>query len=537
MTVEKSVSGSMRRALELARSVLGATSPNPAVGAVLVKNGRLVGEGATQSPGEPHAEVMAIRDAGTSAAGATLYVTLEPCSTLGRTPPCTDAIAQAGIVEVVVATGDPDPRVDGRGIQLLRAAGLTVRAGDGAEEARRHYEAYTHHRRTARPFVILKFAASLDGKIAAASGDSRWLSGPHTRAWAHRLRPTIDAILVGVDTILLDDPQLTARPDGVSSNLPQPLRVVLDSRGRTPAGARVIQDQDIARTLIATTPAAPADWRVQMEAAGAQVLELPGEDGRVALAPLLDILGGEHGIVSLLVEGGGQVHGSFVDARLVNKVHAVIAPMIIGGGGGTAVGGVGAQRVADAVRLRDVTIEHFGEDVLVTGYPIERPPDGQVLVRPAGAADTAGYRELIGDPAQRAEREPAIEAAFDRAVGGDGGVWVAVQDGRIVGGVALSYRDAAQPEHADGGGTATLELLSVSPEWRHHGLVERLLDTAEASAAGRAFRWLTTGDTDLSGMAPCSREEWGRRGYRYYRRTEDGVTLRIKELGRGGGPP
>ena len=213
----------MARAFRLARAALGTTSPNPAVGAVLELDGRVVGEGATQAPGGPHAEVVALRAAGGAARGATLYVTLEPCAHHGRTPPCSDAIIAAGVAAVVVATSDPDSQVDGRGLAQLRDAGIDVSLGDGATEGATHYEAYCHHRHTGRPFVIAKFAASLDGRIASTSGDSRWISGPETRAWAHRLRPTIDAILVGVETIIVDNPQLTARPAGAAGPVPQPL--------------------------------------------------------------------------------------------------------------------------------------------------------------------------------------------------------------------------------------------------------------------------------------------------------------------------
>ncbi len=364
----------MARALELARGVAGTTSPNPAVGAVVVRDGRIVGEGATRPPGGPHAEIVALETAGEAARGATLYVTLEPCCHQGRTPPCTDAIIRAGVAEVRFADLDPDANVSGKGRAQLEAAGLGVVVGEGEAEARRINEAYLKHRTTGLPFVIAKFAASLDGKIAATSGDSRWVSGPGTLAWAHELRTRVDAIAVGVNTVLVDDPQLTARieePDGeIRLADRQPLRAIVDSRGRTPQTAKALGCG--ARTLVATTEASPADWRREMEGAGARIEVLPADGtGRVSLPALLELLG-ESGVLTLLVEGGGVLLGSFFDERLVDKVCAIIAPMVIGGETApTAVGGKGAARMADALRLREVSVERLSEDILVTGYPPE----------------------------------------------------------------------------------------------------------------------------------------------------------------------
>lgn len=357
----------MRRALELAEAALGTTSPNPSVGAVIVEDGRIVGEGATQPPPGDHAEVVALRQAGEQARAATLYVTLEPCPHQGRTPPCTDAIVAAGIAEVHYAMADPDPNIDGDGHRKLEAAGIAVHAGDGEAEARRINEAFVKHRTTGLPFVIAKFAASLDGRIAAASGDSRWVSGPETREWSHRLRTKIDAILVGSSTVVIDDPLLTARPGGVEAAR-QPLRVIVDSRGRTPPMARLLTGA--APVLVATLDSAPAVWRDSLRATGAEMLALPaGESGHVDLLALLRVLA-ERGVLSLLVEGGGVILGSFFDAGLVDKLHAVIAPLIVGAEDApAAVAGRGAYRMADALRLRDITVERLGEDVLVTGYP------------------------------------------------------------------------------------------------------------------------------------------------------------------------
>jgi diaminohydroxyphosphoribosylaminopyrimidine deaminase/5-amino-6-(5-phosphoribosylamino)uracil reductase len=358
----------MRRALELAREALGTTSPNPAVGCVIVREGRIIAEGFTQPPGGAHAEVVALRAAGDAASGATLYCTLEPCSHHGRTPPCAGAIIEAGIARVVYSLRDPDANVDGKGDAMLRAAGVVVEEGEGAEESARLLEGFIKHRRTGLPFVIVKYAASLDGKIAASSGDSRWVSGPQTLAWAHEMRTRIDAIMVGVSTVVIDNPQLTARPGGVEAAR-HPLRVVLDSRGRMPATAAVLAGP--ARTLVATTAASNASWRDAVIARDAEVLELPADgNGRVALPPLLEELG-RRGVLTLLVEGGGVLHGAFFDGRMVDKVHAVLAPMIIGAAGAPgAVAGHGASYMRDAVRLADMTVERLGDDVLVTGYPV-----------------------------------------------------------------------------------------------------------------------------------------------------------------------
>jgi diaminohydroxyphosphoribosylaminopyrimidine deaminase/5-amino-6-(5-phosphoribosylamino)uracil reductase len=359
----------MQRALALAGRALGQVSPNPAVGTVLVRDGRVVGEGFTRPPGGPHAEVVALEQAGEAARGSTLYVSLEPCCHVGRTPPCTEALIAAGVAEVHMAMLDPDANVNGRGRKALEAAGIAVQVGEREEEARRLNEAYIKHRTTGLPFVIAKFAASLDGRIAAASGDSRWISGPQSLEWAHEQRTTVDAIMVGANTILVDNPQLTARPGGRESER-QPLRVVVDSAGRTPANARVLQGPG--RALIATSGRSEPSWRQALEAAGAEVLVLLGDGDSLDLEALLKALA-ERGVLSLLVEGGGILLGSVFDQGLVDKVQAIIAPMIIGASEApAAVAGRGAQRLAEAWRLRELTVERLGEDILVIGYPVKR---------------------------------------------------------------------------------------------------------------------------------------------------------------------
>ncbi len=356
----------MRRALELAESVLGSTSPNPNVGCAIVRDGRIVGEGSTQPAGGAHAEVMALREAGDAARHATAYVTLEPCSHFGRTPPCADALIEAGVAAVRIALIDPDPNVAGRGAEKLRAAGIDVTTGDGEAESAKLLEAYLKHRATGLPFVIAKFAATLDGQIAASSGDSRWVAGDEARAWAHGFRTRVDAIMCGINNVLLDDPQLTARPGGVAAAARQPLRVVADSRGRTPRDAKVLGPGG--HTLIATTDASPVAWRDEIAVAGAEVCVLATDaNGHVDMLSLLRELG-RRGVLSLLVEGGGVLHGSLFDARLVDKVHAIIAPKIVGGGAYHAVAGAGVARMADAVTLRDVEVLRLGADVAFLGY-------------------------------------------------------------------------------------------------------------------------------------------------------------------------
>ena len=364
----------MRAALAEARGALGWSSPNPAVGAVVVREGGVVGAGHTQPPGGDHAEVRALAAAGERARGATVFVTLEPCSHHGRTPPCSGALIAAGVSAVHYAIGDPDQLVAGAGRAHLEAAGIAVEVGDGAEEAARLLEGYLHHRRTGRPLVIAKFAASLDGRIAASSGDSRWVSGPETLAWAHEQRPGLDAIVVGSNTVLVDDPQLTARPSGrLGEGVHQPLRVVVDSRGRVAAGARVLNVREgpsPSPTLIATTAASPPEWRASIAALGAEVAVLPATGGRVDLAALLVELE-RRGALTVLFEGGGVLLGSLFDARLVDRVQAIIAPIVIGAATApAAVAGRGVERMAQAPRLREVTVDRLGDDTLISGLPV-----------------------------------------------------------------------------------------------------------------------------------------------------------------------
>ena len=521
----------MARAFELARAVRGTTSPNPAVGAVVVDGSRILGEGATQPPGGAHAELAALREAGERARGATLYVTLEPCAHFGRTPPCTDAIIEAGLARVVVAVGDPDPRVAGRGLQQLREAGIEVSLGDGAAEGAMHYEAYVHHRRSGRPFVTAKFAASLDGRIASTSGDSRWISGPQTLQWAHRNRPLFDAMLVGVETIIVDDPQLTARPERWRGPVPQPLRVVLDSRGRTPLDSRVLDGDTGSPTLIATTDASRAAWREKLGARGVGVAVLSGDDasgGRVSLPALLDLLGRERGVVSLLVEGGGEVLGSFFDQRLINKVTAVVAPMIIGGDAQTAVRGRGAHRMRDVLRLNNMSVEQLGPDLLVTGYPSHPERDLEIRIRPAGSADADAVDQLLA--AQMIEGAPSGGDLLAEARSGEAVVWLAtIRAARVDhAGETMDAEDVlgVAAVRFGGGARASLHCLAVRAD-APSSAAERLRDSCEASAGGRAYKWLTLTVAATPGL---TEEQCQSAGYRYYRRDAHGSDVLIKRL-------
>jgi diaminohydroxyphosphoribosylaminopyrimidine deaminase/5-amino-6-(5-phosphoribosylamino)uracil reductase len=367
----------MGRALALAERALGLSSPNPAVGAVVVRDGKIVGEGWTQPPGEGHAEVMALRQAGAAAAGATLYTTLEPCCHYGRTPPCSEAIARAGIARVHLAMIDPSPWVAGGGCRHLEGAGIAIVAGEREHEARRLNEGYFKHLARGLPFVTVKWAMTLDGKIATRTGSSFWVTGEAARRRVAQLRARSDAVLVGVGTVLADDPQLTVRlpapgPDSVAldGGMPtrQPLRVILDSGARTPPTARVVSGELPGHTLVLVTENAPVDRRRALEATAAEVLVVPALNGRVHPGVALRMLA-ERKITSVLVEAGGTVVAALLEAGLVDKIIACVAPKLIGGAEApTPVEGTGCPDMAQAVRLSDVTVEQLGDDLLVSGY-------------------------------------------------------------------------------------------------------------------------------------------------------------------------
>ena len=356
----------MKLALRLAARGEGWVSPNPMVGAVVVKDGRVVGRGYHRRAGAPHAEVEALRAAGEAARGADLYVTLEPCNHQGRTPPCTQAILAAGVRRVIIAAHDPNPRVTGGGAEFLAARGVEVQEGLLAAAARRLNEAWMHYVNTGRPWVIAKSACSLDGKIATVGGESQWLTGEAARGLGHRLRHRVDAIVVGVGTVLADNPQLTTRrPRGPGKD---PIRVVLDSRLRLPLTSRLLHLDSPAPTWVATTGQAPPETIRALEAKGAQVLVLPADAGRVSLAALLEVLGTRQ-VQSLLVEGGAETLGTFFDQRLVNQFYFFYAPKILGGQQAPGmVGGQGIIHLGQAHIARDLRIRRIGGDLLVSGY-------------------------------------------------------------------------------------------------------------------------------------------------------------------------
>jgi diaminohydroxyphosphoribosylaminopyrimidine deaminase/5-amino-6-(5-phosphoribosylamino)uracil reductase len=355
----------MRMALRLAKKAKGRTSPNPMVGAVVVKNGKILSTGFHHRAGEAHAEAIALRKAGPAARGATLYVTLEPCShTNKRTPPCTPLVMQSGVKRVVVAMIDPNPHVSGGGIKALRKAGIETVTGVLQQEALRLNEAFVKYITTGMPFVTLKIAQTLDGKIATASGESQWITGEKSREEGHRLRDTNDAILVGVNTVLKDKPSLTARiPNGRD-----PVRVVLDSRLRIPLAAKVLTQKSASKTIVATLTAAPTTKIKKLRDAGADVLPVKSAQGRVDLRDLLRKLG-KRGIMSVLVEGGAEVHASAINAGIADKVVLFIAPMLMTGVDSLcAIGGVSPVRLDRASRLKDVTVSFVGDDLMIEGY-------------------------------------------------------------------------------------------------------------------------------------------------------------------------
>lgn len=354
----------MELALRLAEAARGQTSPNPLVGAVVVKDGQLLGSGAHLKAGTPHAEVHALEQAGKSAKGSTLYVTLEPCNHYGRTPPCTERTISSGVRRVVVGSTDPDPLVSGKGVQRLREAGLSVKTGVLADRCTRLNEAYFHHRRTGFPFVTLKAAVTLDGKTATSDGDSRWVTGEAAREEVHRLRHQYDAVLVGSGTALHDRPQLTVRLPGGGKN---PLRVVVDSRLRMPLNSP-LADVESASTWVFCTDEADSGREAALTARGVRVYRT-GAGSRVKLESVFRRLGRE-GIVSVLTESGGELNASLLREGWVNKVMFFIAPKILGGRDSlTAVGGTTVDQMKDALLLEDVSVDLFGRDICVTGIP------------------------------------------------------------------------------------------------------------------------------------------------------------------------
>jgi diaminohydroxyphosphoribosylaminopyrimidine deaminase / 5-amino-6-(5-phosphoribosylamino)uracil reductase len=354
----------MRAALALARRGLGNVWPNPAVGCVIVADGRVVGRGWTQPGGRPHAETEALRRAGSKARGATAYVSLEPCSHWGRTPPCADALIEAGLARVVTGLEDPDPRVAGAGVNRLRAAGIAVETEIAIAEAAEVNAGFLTRERLGRPLVTLKLATSLDGKIATGTGESRWITGPLARAGAHKLRAEHDAIMVGTGTVLADDPQLTCRLPGLGQH--SPVRIVLDRNLRIPPTAHVIADARETPTWVLTLPSADKTSREAFLARGAILIEVdPGAAGRIDLVAALGALGA-HGLTRVLVEGGARLAAALLEARLVDRLVWMHAPLIIGADGIPAIAAFGLRALADASCFERIATETVGADIAST---------------------------------------------------------------------------------------------------------------------------------------------------------------------------
>lgn len=371
----------MARALELAERGRATVRPNPMVGCVIVRDDEVVGEGWHERAGEPHAEVHALRQAGGLARGADVYVTLEPCSHHGRTPPCADALIEAGVRRVVIAAGDPDPRVDGAGVERLRAAGIEVVQGVLREEAEAQNERFRTAHRERRPYVLYKTAMTLDGKIATRSGQSRWITGEAARARVQAWRAELDAVAVGVTTVLLDDPRLTVRGgDGQAAGRRSPTKVVFDSVARTPETAALFEpgeDGEGARVILVVGESAPAARVAALEARGAEVLTVPGPRGRTGVREALTALY-ERGLSGLLLEGGGTLAWSFFEARAVDRVAWFVGPKLLGGRGASPLGGLGVGRMEDALGLTELRSEFIGQDLLLTGrvaYPDPGPEE------------------------------------------------------------------------------------------------------------------------------------------------------------------
>ncbi|WP_255724506.1 bifunctional diaminohydroxyphosphoribosylaminopyrimidine deaminase/5-amino-6-(5-phosphoribosylamino)uracil reductase RibD [Shimazuella soli] len=355
----------MNLAIQLAKATTGQTSPNPMVGAVVVKDNRLLGTGAHLKAGTPHAEVHALNMAADEAKGSTIYVTLEPCNHFGRTPPCTEKIIECGVKRVVIGSGDPDSLVAGKGVARLKEAGIEVLEGVKKQECLQLNEAYFHHRKTGKPFVTLKTATTLDGKIATKNDDSRWITGVESRAFVHQLRHEQDAILVGANTVIADDPELTTRlPEG---NGIHPVRIILDSTLRTPITAKILNTTK-APTWIFTTDAKDPFKEAAFQEAGVHVYST-GSDPRVSIEQMLKILGSK-GILSLLVEGGSEVNAAMLRGNHVNKFVAFLAPKLLGGvESPSSIGGEGPDKMAEAIPLHQVSWKQYGEDLCIIGYP------------------------------------------------------------------------------------------------------------------------------------------------------------------------
>lgn len=352
----------MREALALASRARGRTAPNPLVGAVVVRGGRRIAGGYHARAGSAHAEIRAIRGAGERTRGATLYLTLEPCAHWGRTPPCVEAVLEAGFRTVVVGTKDPDPRTSGRSLTRLRRSRIRVRVGVEVDACRRLNRGFFSRVERGRPYTIVKLASTLDGRIATRTGESRWITGPDARAYVHALRRSVDAIAVGSETVRADDPELTARRGGRVVHRPR--RVVVDSALRTPPGARLLEEPGPDGVVLLGGRNAPASRRQRLERAGGRVVSVPERGGHLDLRAAWRRLGGL-GVNELLVEGGGGLAGALLRAGLVDELHLILAPRLIGGDGRPLVGPLGVDRLARALELPNVRVRRLGRDLLL----------------------------------------------------------------------------------------------------------------------------------------------------------------------------
>lgn len=348
----------LKKTLLLAEKGLGWTSPNPMVGAIIVKNGRIIGKGFHRKAGLPHAEIEALNTAVENPRGATLYVNLEPCNIFGKTAPCVDTVIQSGIKKVICSTLDPNPKVNGLGKKALEKAGIKVLVGTLKNQARTLNEAFFMYHEKRRPFVAVKFAASLDGKMATVTGSSKWITNEKARIYARRLRGQYQAVFVGINTILADNPNLGTRINGKKD----PIRIILDPKLRIPKDANVLRDKNV---MLVTTAKADKLKKEQLEKMGFTILVFDAE--YINIQKLLSKLRGE-GIISILVEGGGKTLGNFIDSKLVDKIYAFQAPIIIGGKGAVSIGGEGAETVQKALKLKNILLKKFGDNFLITGY-------------------------------------------------------------------------------------------------------------------------------------------------------------------------
>lgn len=356
----------MKRALELANMGSGYVNPNPLVGAVIVKNGQIISEGYHEFYGGPHAEINAFKNAKEDVTGATMYVTLEPCSHYGKTGPCANAIVEKGIKEVIIAMEDPNPVVAGRGIKILRDNGIDVTCGIMERETKKLNEIFIYYITTKTPYCIMKTAMTLDGKIATHTGHSKWITNEKSRQYVHKIRNRVSGIMVGIGTVLADDPSLTTRL--ASGEGKDPIRIIVDSTGKIPLDSKVLNSKSASKTIIATTEKIDIEKRKSIEKKGAEVLIIPSENNRVDLKKLIERLG-EKKIDSILIESGGTLNWSALRNGIVNKVISFIAPKIVGGKSSkTPVEGMGVDTMDKSILIKDMRIIRMDEDIVIEGY-------------------------------------------------------------------------------------------------------------------------------------------------------------------------